>query len=664
MSTSFEITKLSIPSAKMNGESSLPPIVGHQHPKRSGEFGTDEYAGLYIDYGVEPNAFPYREQDNYTRELYDNEEDVIILENEYLRAIFMPHYGGKLMSLVDKEKNRDLLFCNPVIRPCNLAVRNAWMSGGVEWNCGIFGHHVHTCDTMFTAKTELDDGTPVLRFYEFERIRCAVVQLDFFLPEGSKLLYARMRITNTTRKVIPMYWWSNIAVAEDDDARIVTWADGAYINGGNVSEVPIPIHDERDVSYPVNIPTSMDYFYNIPDHKRKFECMIGKSGYGFVQTSTSRLQGRKLFVWGQGAGGDRWKNYLTADDCDGRYVELQAGLAHSQYESLPMPPSTTWEWLEGYGALTCDPEKIHGDWKGAQIEADRALAEIVTEDAMEAKLLATREMATRPAEDILFEGSGWGALENLRREKMEEPQITPHLDFGEVGEDQEAWVSLLKNSYMTEPEVTEVPKSYMLQPQWTKLLEKSCETSDRYNWYAHYQLGMIYCAQERWADAEREVEASMALKVSPWGMYARAHLELERGNSNEGAILCMKASQMMPHDKSLAKEAMMLMVQLGMHRQALDYLATLPPEVQAVGRVRIYSLFANVRLKNIEEAERILYADGGLVIPDVREGESLITTMWFELEELKAKRDGREFSRWDADVPYIFDFRADIPKKK
>ena len=63
-----------------------------------------------------------------------------------------------------------------------------------------------------------------------------------------------------------------------------------YINGGNVSEIPIPINDGKDVSYPVNTDIAMDYFYNIPANKRKFECQLGKDGYGFVQTSTSRLQ--------------------------------------------------------------------------------------------------------------------------------------------------------------------------------------------------------------------------------------------------------------------------------------------------------------------------------------------------------------------------------------
>ncbi len=648
----------------MNGEASVPSFAEQPGP-RGRDYGTDEYAGLYISYGLVPTPFPYRMQENYSRELYDNEEDVIILENEYLRATFFPHYGGKLASLFDKEKGKELLFSNPVIRPCNLAIRNAWMSGGVEWNCGIFGHHVHTCDTLFCAKTELDDGTPVLRFYEFERIRRAVVQMDFFLPEGSRFLYARMRITNPNPEVIPMYWWSNIAVPEDPNGRVITWANGSYINGGNVSEIPIPINDGKDVSYPVNTDIAMDYFYNIPANKRKFECQLGKDGYGFVQTSTSRLQGRKLFIWGQSAGGERWQNYMTANDCDGLYVELQAGLAHTQYESLPMPPESTWEWLEAYGALQADPEKVHGEWHTAQAEADRALNELLTEDALEAKLLATRDMATRRAEDVLFEGSGWGALEIKLRESMGvEKKMTPHLDFGECGPEQAQWLSLLEESFFPEPDVLERPASYMLQPEWTQMLEKACETVDRFNWYAHLQLSMIYFAMRRIDDAEREAAASLNLKISPWGLYTMAHVELEKDNKNEGALLCMRASKMLPRDLSIAKEAMTLLVCLRMYDQALALLKTFPEEIQENGRIRVYALMANVRLGNIEESEKILYGNGGLVIPDVREGETLVTEMWWELEELKAKRDGREFSRQTAEVPAMFDFRTAGPRRK
>ena len=90
--------------------------------------------------------------------------------------------GGKLWSLYDKVAGRELLFANPVARPAYLAVRNAWCSGGVEWNCGICGHTPLTCDTLFTATLTGDQGEPILRMYEYERIRGVVYQMDFSRP--------------------------------------------------------------------------------------------------------------------------------------------------------------------------------------------------------------------------------------------------------------------------------------------------------------------------------------------------------------------------------------------------------------------------------------------------------------------------------------------------
>ena len=58
------------------------------------------------------------------------------------------------------------------------------------------------------------DGTPVLRMYEYERLRGVSFQMDFFLPDGSRVLFARMRLVNENAQTVPTYWWSNIAVPE------------------------------------------------------------------------------------------------------------------------------------------------------------------------------------------------------------------------------------------------------------------------------------------------------------------------------------------------------------------------------------------------------------------------------------------------------------------
>lgn len=665
MNTTIKQVSFNMPAAKMNGESTLPPLAQYNGWLRGGDSGLPEEDGLYIGYGGIHSPFPYRMQDMYTRELYDTEIHAVVLENAHLKATFLPEMGGKLMSLFDKDKGRELLSVNPVIRPCNLAIRNAWMSGGVEWNCGMFGHHVHTCETMFTTTTTLEDGTPVLRMYEYERIRRCVQQMDFFLPEDSKLLFARMRVKNTIPEVIPMYWWSNIAAPETPDSRVIVNADGSYVAENNISLVDIPIHGGVDVTYPVNIPASIDYFYKIPDRKRKFECQVDGGGYGLIQTSTSRLKGRKLFAWGQGPGGDRWQEYLTVDGSDVRYTELQAGLANTQYESLPMPPRAAWEWLEAYGAMNADPAAAHGDWQGAKAEVAARLDELITEEELEDMLDATRAMATFPATgELMFRGSGWGALENLRREKDGQAPITPHLDFGTVGEEQAQWVQLLEKGYLPQCDPADVPPSWMLQKEFVNLLERDVQGADICNWYAHMQYGMSLFALGKFAEALDHFTKSMSLCESPWALYGIAHIKRIFGDTPAAAVLCLRAARMRSADVSFAKEAMALLVNGGMDAEALKFAAEMPENVRTDGRVKLYIIMANIHLGNIEPAESVLYEDGGLVVADIREGENIITEMWYLIEELKAKRDGRDFDRESADVPAIFDYRVTARRKK
>lgn len=85
----------------------------------------------------------------------------------------------------------------------------------------------------FAARVTAEDGTPVLRMYEWERRRGVVYQMDFFLPENSSFLYARIRIENPKDHPVPMYWWSNVAVEETEKSRMIVPAEDAYcIQGG------------------------------------------------------------------------------------------------------------------------------------------------------------------------------------------------------------------------------------------------------------------------------------------------------------------------------------------------------------------------------------------------------------------------------------------------
>ena len=132
--------KLKIKGSLIKSENPYPPIdtKDNQKPFRLSE---DMRAELpYVNYGLLKTNLPYTLQDDYVRRLDDLELDTVVLENSKLKATFLRDYGGRLWSLFDKVAGKELLHKNEVFIPSNLAMRNAWIAGGVEWNGGVRGH--------------------------------------------------------------------------------------------------------------------------------------------------------------------------------------------------------------------------------------------------------------------------------------------------------------------------------------------------------------------------------------------------------------------------------------------------------------------------------------------------------------------------------------------
>lgn len=659
--TEFIITKVVMPAADLNCESSLPALdnIPSKSRKRIGNY--DDSRGLFLGHGFVASSFPHRAHDRYSRELKERELDVVILENEYLKAMFVPSMGGKLWSLYDKKAGRDLLFANPVVRYCNLATRNAWTSGGVEFNIGECGHHAYTCDTLFTAKTELEDGTPVLRMYEFTRIRSVVYQMDFWLPDDSKVLFCRMRIMNPNLEVRPMYWWSNAAVPDWEKGRVIVPAEEAYMENYTTGMyvVPIPYHHEADMSYNRNNFCS-DTFYILPENRRRFVCYTDKDGYTYAQTSTGRLKSRKLFVWGNGEGGRRWQEFLSGKGNPGSYIELQSGIANTQAEHIPMPPMTAWEWVETYGAMQMDPSVAHGDYRTAGLEAEKLLDAVITQEELERILADTKRMAVSPAKELLFNGSGWGALENERRAACGEPLLAEHLDFGQSGPAQGQWQMLLAKGSMGEHETNDVPISWMRQEEWLEQMEQAVNGSDKENWYTWMQLGCAYLAERQFRFAKEALEKSLELKANCWALYALACLEKTRGDKEKASRMMLEAARMNPSDISLSVTAARYLHEAGLYEENINLIEKLDDTAAANSRIRMYHSYALLRIGEIDRAEELLYADGGIDVADIREAEVTITDLWFDLEEAKAAREGRDFDRALAVLPKKFDFRMHV----
>ena len=254
---------LVINGAPLEGLNPLPNF----RTRKPNSFKADEKVpdNLKKGLGNYTRVLPYLMQDRYSRKRIPLKLKCLVLENEFLKAEFLPEYGGRLHSLYDKVNNVDLVLKNTVIQPGNLAIRNAWLSGGIEWNIGSFGHTFTTCDNVFCAKLSDDEGNEFIRIYEFERLKSIFWQVDFHLPDNSKFLITHVKMMNLFSEDTTTYWWTNTAVPEDGNTRVLSSETQvlSFVSGDIMRYETLPSLEAMpgaDSTYPSQATRAFDYF--------------------------------------------------------------------------------------------------------------------------------------------------------------------------------------------------------------------------------------------------------------------------------------------------------------------------------------------------------------------------------------------------------------------
>jgi tetratricopeptide (TPR) repeat protein len=631
----LRLDTITMPAAPLGPENPLPHLHHGQdaHARIAVDPAVPEEIRRGIGYGLVHGCLPYGVQDQYGRERRPRQFRVAILENDLLRATFLLDLGGRLWSLLDRTTGRELLYTNAVFQPANLAIRNAWFSGGVEWNIGMIGHTPLTCSPLFATRLRLPDGTPVLRLYEWERIRQLPYQLDCWLPDGSPFLFVRVRIRNPHPADCPMYWWSNIAVPEAPGHRILVPATSAYRldYATGMKEIPIPHQLGTDISYPTQIDRCVDFFFRVQDGLRPWIASLDGAGHGLVQSSTARLRGRKLFVWGMAPGGRRWQEFLATPD--EAYVEIQAGLARTQSECLPMPAGATWDWLEAYGPLAADPRAVHDPqwdhaWRAVQARLDEALPPAT----LAAIYDRTAALPAAPPEEVLHRGAGWGALERHRRLHQGLPpdhDDALRFDDASLGPEQAPWLALLRTGALPAADPAQPPGAWLVQPEWRALLEQAVAAGRGDHWLAWLHLGVMRYHAGDHAGARTAWERSLQHARTPWALRNLAVLDQQAGQPAAAAERYLAALHLAPEVLPLAAECGKALLAAERGADWLALLPTLPATVREHGRLRYLAAQAHVACGQYAAAEAILRA--GLVVTDLQEGESSLTDLWFDL---------------------------------
>lgn len=651
MNFSSEI--LTILGAPLEGENPLPKFRARKpsRPKIAPDLPEDMKVGL----GSHIKVLPYTMQDRYSRKRIPLKLKCFVLENEYLKAQFLPEYGGRLHSLYDKVNKQELLFTNTVIQPGNLAIRNAWLSGGIEWNIGSLGHTFTTCDNVFTAKLEDGEGNTFIRIYEFERLKSVFWQVDFHLPTGSKHLITHVKLVNPFPDDTTTYWWSNVAVPDNGKTRILasgknvlSFADGKMM----FETLPYLEVMPGDASYPSIANRSYDFFIQ-PNFKEEctWEASAYDNGVVFYERSTPPLSAKKLYCWGTHPAGVHWQEFLS-EPGKGYYAEIQAGIAPSQLHDKIFPANSTYEWTQVFGGVKGEKESLYDEdyiravaYLGGVIDKSVSSEDIMKLDE---KLKKLADIAVTE-DKIIHTGSGFGAVEAIRMANDGDGKVPTSMCFPEftIGKKEYPWRHLIETGVLPAEDTRYYTVSFMTSDKWLPHIKESFDREGGKSWYSllHYGIAIYdgvdntkYAtdaysdddAKMRVDEAERAWLASIAEKPSYLAYRNLAVLESQRDNIEgaekyyELAIECDGAFD----DYALVSDYLELLLKLKKHEKIWQIFTALPDNCKGADRIRITAAQAAAQLGNDEFLDKFFNE----IHYDVREGEDTLTDIWFEKE--------------------------------
>ena len=650
------LTTRTLELAELGADSPLPsvqPLL--EPPYRVGEDIPEEISAG-VRWGKVRNIYPYTMQDDYTRQASTTELTAVVLENAHVQATFLPQLGGRLWELTDKATGKQLLHTQDRIQFANLALRNAWFAGGIEYNIGTRGHSPTTSVPLHTAIVRTPEGQDVLRMWEFDRLREVVFQLDAWLPAESKVVFTAVRIRNPNDTSVPMYWWSNAAVPQTPATRVIAPAREAYATDydGSMTRVDPTSFHGSDCTFPVNNGQAVDFFFDIAPDERRWEVAADDAGDGLALISSPQLRGRKLFVWGESVGGHRWQDWLTPAESGGprRYAEIQAGLAQTQFEHVPMPAGASWQWVEAYGNAALDPATAAGEWSAAVAHGAERVEALVSEVSMSAALSDAGRWADLPPSEMVVAGNGWGALERERRRHARADWIdeagTPFA-VETLTADQAPWLDLLAANEGVvekpfEASAAEAPSqpfggagSFVRGVDWEDLLtagrNASAEGAFHHAVMVHARasasagdLAVVASLYRQALDGTYAAGAPLGTRSTALARRGLGLALIAAGDVDGGLAECAAACALETDNRSLLIEAMTLALENGRPARALRLLAGAPERLAALGRVRFLHARALSDAGNTAAAAAILKA--GVEVPDLREGANSITELW------------------------------------
>lgn len=329
---------LEIPTYEHVGRETQPPLFLHSTVR--GLYPFPSYLAPFTEDSPKPKT--YR---------------TVVVENEYLKLTYIPEFGGRIFSLYDKLRKREVFYRNDVIKPTMFNPRFSWPQSGIELTGPYDVHTLTLHGEPFWSHSIVrhSDGSVSLVLGEIDPVYHMRVTFTATLYPGVAAMQVGIFCYNRNDARMPQMFWTNASLPSTEKTRYfypMTRTVGHTT--GEVSDWPI--YNGVDYSWDRNNKHMLGVF-GIDVYDDFAGAYQLDHNYGVFRFADRRVvQGMKMWTFGYGPGAEKVQESYT--DHAGPYVEVQSGryIWDGHYEWVAPHKVENWsEWwvpVSGIDGLT------------------------------------------------------------------------------------------------------------------------------------------------------------------------------------------------------------------------------------------------------------------------------------------------------------------------
>lgn len=298
--------------------------------------------------------YPYFRFDGFAAKSTDKDWKTVTLENNYIKVTMFPEIGGKIWGATDKTTGKAFVYDNGVVKFRDIALRGAWVSGGIEFNFGFLGHTPTSSTPVDYLVKQKDDGSVSCYVFSYEWLTRTAWTVEVNVPKDKAYFTTHTTWYNQSPTDQPYYHWMNAGYPVGDNAEFCYPGNHQIGHDGGLGSFPIDSKGRNIGWYNSNNFEGAKSYHVLGYYNDYYGVYWHGEDFGSIHHAAyDEKLGMKIFLWSLSREGGIWEDLLT--DSTGQYIELQSGRIYNQavpsssYTPFKHPsfaPQQTDEWTE------------------------------------------------------------------------------------------------------------------------------------------------------------------------------------------------------------------------------------------------------------------------------------------------------------------------------